>query len=625
MEAAMAKVYRHFMAWLTFFLLLGCTPPESSIATPTRSSATTTSISPTTAPTYTALAATSLPTQVPTATLSPLGEIQPIENGYVYLGDKKEAALGFNLHAGGAIGSLLYYGTEMVDDADYGRYIQFSPYDGSDQYLCNSSSCFVTWGWNPLQAGSADGIPAKVQEYRRWEDGLYVKALGQEWGIGKGMSDVVYETWAWDHEDYFEIHVRMSHTGQDTHTFAGAESPASYFGAAIPVEYGYTGTEPFTADEIQQYHMVTGDMSENTNPPIFPSESWMAFGDSEGNGLILALPPQPKVTSQWSVVFIQNAYPDPIGYISPFAQFETSPNFVFDLTYYLIPGSIEKGRSIVYDLIPHTTWMFNLNSAEGWISSDQSMEVRDSTLSTSLSQVDSLTSMPSLNFYGLHFPTVSVSAETPAENTELCLNFITLADWDWSPDKTACITLQPEGFRNYHFDLSTNPAWISGLVTQIRLTSSIPAVLQLDEIRIERDLYGWEFGDPNNLDGWVAWNQLGPLQGKDGLLVGSSMGDDPYMGSPYMGIRATDHSLIEIRMRTEAGNDAQIFFITDKDAGWDETKSKHFATSSDGAFHTYTIDMSGVPTWTDYIQQIRLDPMVVPGTFELEYIRIGTR
>jgi hypothetical protein len=66
-----------------------------------------------------------------------MGAIQPLQPGYVYLGDPSTVALGFDLSAGGAIGSLPFYGTDYIDDTDFGRYIQFSPYDGGDQYSRN--------------------------------------------------------------------------------------------------------------------------------------------------------------------------------------------------------------------------------------------------------------------------------------------------------------------------------------------------------------------------------------------------------------------------------------------------------------------------------------------------------
>ena len=74
------------------------------------------------------------PTISSTPTLAPPGEIQPIPQGFVYLGDKERLALGFNMTAGGALGSLLFNGRELVDYTDYGRYIQFSMYDGNDSY-----------------------------------------------------------------------------------------------------------------------------------------------------------------------------------------------------------------------------------------------------------------------------------------------------------------------------------------------------------------------------------------------------------------------------------------------------------------------------------------------------------
>jgi hypothetical protein len=613
---------QYFAFWIILLLLVGCDPSRTTSPNPTDSPATILTSPAITHVISSSINPTMFPTQVPTATLAPTGEIQSIPGGHVNLGDTSTMTLGFNLDAGGAIGSLMYHGTEMIDDADYGRYFQFSPYDGADRYVCDSASCFVTWGWNPLQAGSADGVGAPVQEYRRWEDGIYIKALGQEWGHLKGVSDVTYETWAWDRGRYFEVHIRMTHTGDDIHAYAGAESPAAYFGAALPIEYGYTGTEPFTADETQQYHMVTGDMSNNANPPIFPSENWMAFGDQQGNGLILAVPVQPKLSGEWSMVFIQNAYPHSIGYLTTSAYFETPPGFVFDLTYYLIPGNIQNSRSIVYDLIPHTTWTFDLNSAEGWTNPEQAMEVRDGVLSTNLTQTSSLTSMPNLNFYGSHFPTIEVTAQTADEDTDLCLDFVTLTNWSWDPSNSVCTQLQPGNDATYRINPSTNPVWMDGLITQIRLRSSETVTLDIDQIIITRELYGWEFNDPSNPDGWLAWNQMGPLQVKDGNLTSKSTGNDPYMGSSGVSVDANIYTRIEIRMRTESGNDAQVFFITDHDLSWDEAKSKHFSTISDGEFHTYNIDMSGIPAWKDRIQQIRLDPMVNPGSFEIEYIHI---
>ncbi|MCI0731557.1 MAG: hypothetical protein L0332_33180, partial [Chloroflexi bacterium] len=92
--------------------------------------------------------------------------------------------------------------------------------------------------------------------------------------------------------------------------------------------------------------------------------------------------------------------------------------------------------------------------------------------------------------------------------------------------------------------------------------------------------------------------------------------------SPYLGIEAAEFNQIEIRMRTSASDGASVYFITDQDPSWGEEKSQHFAIISDGEYHIYTIDMSSVRTWLNQIVQLRLDPTVSPGDFEIDYLRV---
>jgi hypothetical protein len=626
----MATVIGHIcFVSMALVLVVGCNLNPSPSPTPVRPAATqtpTVAIPPTTPaptsqrpPTPTPTPTPSaLPTQAPTATLAPMGAVQPLKKGFVYLGDPNTVALGFNLSAGGAIGSLLFHGRDLIDHTDYGRYIQFSPYDGGDQYVCEPSACsYKTWGWNPLQAGSVDGVPAKVQVYRRWADGLYVKAPAMEWGHALGISDVIYETWAWDRGGFFEVHVRLTHTGSDTHTLAMAEFPAAYFGVAFTLPYGYIEPDPFTARPMHQYDLV------REGQPVYASESWMAFGDKQGNGLVLALPPQPTVIPLWSVFPIVGDTPSPLGYIAPNLFMETGPLTVHELTYYLIPGSIVHSRSVVYDLIPHTTWTFDLNTAEGWVSSGQPVELSSGILTAHLSATNSLTSMPALNYHGSHAPVVEINARASTGVADLCLNFITVHDWLWTPAKSSCQRIQPGTFKDYRFDFSANPSWMDGLVTQIRLTAPSPSVLEINQIQVQHELYGWEFDQPQDDEGWIAWNDLLPFQIGADSLSATATGSDPYMVSPYLGVGAAEFHQIEIRMRARSASEAaEVFFITDKDPNWNGEKSRLFSTINDGEYHVYTIDMSTVSTWQNQILQLRLDPMNSPGDFEIDYLRV---
>jgi hypothetical protein len=94
------------------------------------------------------------------------------------------------------------------------------------------------------------------------------------------------------------------------------------------------------------------------------------------------------------------------------------------------------------------------------------------------------------------------------------------------------------------------------------------------------------------------------------------------MRSGKLAVDAQALPSIEINMKVSAGTIGQIFFITNKDAGYDEAKALRFDIRPDGEFHTYSLDMSAVPGWKDLITEIRFDPTIEPGTIEIDYIRI---
>ena len=134
--------------------------------------------------------------------------------------------------------------------------------------------------------------------------------------------------------------------------------------------------------------------------------------------------------------------------------------------------------------------------------------------------------------------------------------------------------------------------------------------------------FAWEFETSGDTEGWTAWNQLAPLQVSEGKLITEALGEDPFMGSGKLAIDARALPIIEINMKVSAGSIGQIFFITNRDTGYDEAKSLRFDIRADGEFHTYSLDMSKVPGWKDLITEIRFDPTIQPGTIEVDYIRL---
>jgi hypothetical protein len=407
--------------------------------------------------------------------------------------------------------------------------------------------------------------------------------------------------------------------GTDTHALTGQEFPAAYFATSLTHEFGYFGDTPFTSAPIEELNLLGGPV---VCSPTVPTENWAAFGTADGLGLILAVPPQPYLSSDWLLCLLAHVTPA-VGYISPLAYFDVPPGAVREETIYLIPGPIDSGRAIVYDLIPHTTWTFDLNSTEGWTSNSTSVSVIEGILMAYLSPVDWLDSHDSLWIMGGITPTVSIRARSRDTASTICLQFITAKDPSWDSNKTECVQVASTNFGAYEFRMQRNASWNGNAITQLRLTALKPGWLEMDSLKVNQAGHAWEFETNGNSEGWLAWSQLETLQVNDGFLSTRSTGTDPYMGSPgALKIDAATLSLVEFRMKVSAGTLGQLFFITESDEAYDEIKSLPFSVIADGQFHTYTLDMSVVSQWNGTISQIRLDPTDTSASIEIDYLRV---
>ncbi len=569
------------------------------------------------------------PTLTPTPTLAPIGEVQPITNDYAYLGDKNEMALGFNLGGGGAIGSLLWKGHELVDDSDYGRYIQLSPYDGDDTYEALGDDPYGNFGWNPLQSGSKAPVSASVGgttlEFRRTDNSMYVKALAKEWGMIDQDSDTVYEVWAFLRDGYFEVHTRATHIGTVYHATGPAEFPAAYFEFDLRNEFTYVGDAPFTGAPMDELNYVNapGELPGDPScPNVITTENWAAFARQDQVGLILAVPPQKYLSPNWSVCLLYNE--PQVGYISPWAFFDFAPGDTREMTYYLIPGPITEGRKIVYDLLPHTTWNFDLDSLEGWQADTTPASVDHGVSSVYLSPDDWFTSDSRLKIRGNTAPFVSLRARTKDQEATICLEYLTLRDRSWNAKRSACLDASSAEFDEYVFDLRRIPSWKDSVVTQLRLSSKDPVWLEIDSLEVVLQGYAWEFDDQEEIMGLEDRNQVESPTLDRGHLLLESTGDDPYFTLPgNLSVEAENSPKIEIRMKVSAGSFAQIFFQTGEDDGFVEDKSKVFDIIADQQFHTYTLDMSTVDRWQGMVSRLRFDPTDAVASIDIDYIRIG--
>jgi hypothetical protein len=124
--------------------------------------------------------------------------------------------------------------------------------------------------------------------------------------------------------------------------------------------------------------------------------------------------------------------------------------------------------------------------------------------------------------------------------------------------------------------------------------------------------YRWDFD--NRAEGWghEYTNDISIPRVSDGSLKFNSTGAGPQILSPgYLNINASVTPVITVRMRViqEQDQEGLIYFVTNKDNNWDDTKVvPFFVGKGDGTFQAYNILMSTSPNWKDVIIQFRLDP-----------------
>ncbi|MEN6642116.1 MAG: glycoside hydrolase family 99-like domain-containing protein [Armatimonadia bacterium] len=132
--------------------------------------------------------------------------------------------------------------------------------------------------------------------------------------------------------------------------------------------------------------------------------------------------------------------------------------------------------------------------------------------------------------------------------------------------------------------------------------------------------------DFDDLAGWQPNPQLFKVKPAGGLLTGEIEGPDSFLTSPQFEIKASPWQAVELRLKTDCGGSADIFWTNTTQspyAGFMPTKQTGFEIIGDNEWHEYRIQ----PYWQaeDKIILLRLDfPNSGAGrkTFALDWLRI---
>ena|GEM_PF-1645960 len=132
----------------------------------------------------------------------------------------------------------------------------------------------------------------------------------------------------------------------------------------------------------------------------------------------------------------------------------------------------------------------------------------------------------------------------------------------------------------------------------------------------------WDFNTDDDAEGWTVIKQIDSVEVQDGLYTAHSNGLDPgLLSEDELGVTAQDHPYLQLRMKNGSDDvSGKVYYITEQDQLWSESKSVSFRLhAQDAGFTNYDIPMWESAGWTGTIKQIRLDPMNIPGTFQIDH------
>jgi len=271
--------------------------------------------------------------------------------------DNGTLILKLDLTRGGAISYLSLSGSSrsVVNIADEGRYIQQSYYAGKslDRKAEGQSPAWSPWTWNPIQVGDAFRNRAKILDFKKNGNELYVKCIPMQWDMNNKPAEAEMEQWTTLNGNVLEVRNRLTCHRTDKlygdSLLRDQELPAVYPVSALKNLYTYLGKAPFTKAPVEQLEVVnlkSGFWGIYQNV----SENWMAFTDDAKWGMAVYNPLCIKFLAGMSGVPGKEATDGSTSYIAPVKKEILYKNCVYEYKYYILLGSLEEMRNRIYTL-----------------------------------------------------------------------------------------------------------------------------------------------------------------------------------------------------------------------------------------------------------------------------------
>jgi len=245
----------------------------------------------------------------------------------------------------------------IINIADEGRYVQQSYYAGKslDRKAEGQSHSWSPWSWNPIQVGDAFRNRAKILDYKKSGNTIYVKCTPMLWDMNNKPAEAEMEQWTTLSGNVLKVKNKLTCHRTDTIYGEGKmndqELPAVYPISALKNLYTYFGNQPFTNAELtnpQSIYLSSGFWGRYNNDVV--TENWMAYVDDTKWGIGVYNPICTNFLAGMHIRPDGEADSDATSYIAPVKKYALNRNSVFEYDYYLIVGELTEIRGAVYKL-----------------------------------------------------------------------------------------------------------------------------------------------------------------------------------------------------------------------------------------------------------------------------------
>lgn len=289
-----------------------------------------------------------------------------------------------------------------------------------------------------------------------------------------------------------------------------------------------------------------------------------------------------------------------------------------------IPGDLDELKAWKFDVVGDTEeWtaeqqVSNINTSSGFLNGN------------STGSSPSINSSDNLNMDITSSKLIKVKYKNSTGSSTASLSFITDSDTVWDEVKKIDFTVKANDtvYTEYLIDMSTIPGW-AGTLKQIKLNPcSAAGEFSIDYIKIINSEYieNWDFDSGASDEGWKADEQIASgIRIADGYYTATSIGTAPQLYSrDLLDIDITNNKKIKIRLKNStSGTTASLYFITDSNLSWDESKKMSFQViANDSNYREYILDMTNVSSWTGRLKRLKFKPANATGEISIDYIRI---